>query len=409
MKSLLFFCALTALSAQEYGPVFLAPAAKEMTVITGALPVNAKSDAPELGIRLKDLASIDGVRDNQLNGIGVVVGLAGTGDSGAATNRMLTSFLEKRNFRVNADDLKSRNVAMVAVTADLPAFARIGTRLTTRISCIGSANSLKGGTLLQTFLVAGNGDIYAAAQGSITIGGAGKAGPGILPTGADHANQETVGQLQPGAIVEREVPTTLLYGEELRLLLKKPDFTTARRVADRLEKAFGTQRVVARDAAMVALRFPKNTSDTELSKALEVLEQLRVQPDLPAKVVINTHTGTVVVGRDVRISPVAVSHGGLSLQILPRRQYKPDPQDPKKLMESISWQNPVTGLDSPLVPAGIRAAASNTPGSLTVLDGTTVEEVANALNSIGARPRDLEAIFSALKSAGVLHAELEIL
>ncbi len=363
----------------------------------------------EAGVRLKELVSIDGVRDNQLNGIGIVVGLEGTGDSGTATLRMLRAFLEKRRLRVEERDLKTESVAMVAVTADLPAFTRKGQRLPTRVSCIGDAESLKGGTLLQTFLVAQNGDVYAAAQGTVSIGGDGDAGPGLVATGRDHRNTRTVGQLAQGALVEREVPVTLLYGDSLRLVLEEPDFTTATRVANRVAEVFGSGRVTARDASLIALSFPEKPDDDELTRTIRTIEQLRVVPDQKARVVINLHTGTVVIGRDVRITEVAISHGGLSLQVLPRQIFRPDPDEPSTMREETVWTNPVTGIATPTAPAGIVAEPTDVPGGVTVVDGTTVRDLSNALNAIGARPKDMVAIFQALEQAGALHAELVVM
>ena len=200
------------------------------------------------GVRLKDLVTIDGVRDNQLHGVGIVVGLDGTGDSGAATLRLAQQMLATKNIRIGATDLNSRAIAMVAVTADLPPFSRAGTRLETLVSAIGNASSLRGGVLLQTFLTAPNGDIYAAAQGPLTIGGFGDAGPGLVAVGNDHTNIETVAQVANGSIVERELPVTMLYGDSLRLVLKDPDFTNATRIANVLSDQYGGERVSAVDA-----------------------------------------------------------------------------------------------------------------------------------------------------------------
>ncbi|TVR43654.1 MAG: flagellar basal body P-ring protein FlgI [Planctomycetota bacterium] len=362
---------------------------------------------PGEGVRLKDLVTIAGVRDNQLHGVGIVVGLAGTGDSSDATLRLAQQMLSTKNIRIGDNDLRSRSIAMVAVTADLPPFSRSGTRLETLVSCIGNATSLRGGVLLQTFLTAPNGDIYAAAQGPLTIGGFGDAGPGMVAVGINHQNIETVAQVANGSIVEREIPVSMLYGDALRLLLKDPDFTNATRIANALAEEFGAERVQAVDAATISLRFPRRPSEDQLVRTISQLHQLRIAPDVAARVVINARTGTVVIGQDVRIGPVAVSHGGLALRVQRRREFIPDPENPRNRFEVETWMDPVTNIRREAPPKGI--APTDVTGSVTVMDGVTVQSIANALNAIGARPRDMVAIFQALKRAGALHAELVIM
>jgi flagellar P-ring protein precursor FlgI len=241
----------------------------------------------------------------------------------------------------------------------------------------------------------------------VSVGGYGNAGPGLMSTGVDHKNIETVGTAEPGALVEREVPVTLLYGDRLRLVLRDPDFTTASRVAACLGDAFGGARVAAEDATLVTLGFATPPSETQLVETIAKLQQLRVSPDLKARVVINARTGTVVAGKDVRISPVAVSHAGLSLHVLPVPDRKPDPNVRGAVIDGIAWVDPLTRIRSATPPAGTKPTA--TPGTLTVLDGATVEELSNALNALGARPRDLVAIFEAIQRAGALHAELVVM
>jgi len=369
--------------------------------------VVAAAPAAESGIRLKDLCDIYGVRDNQLHGIGVVVGLSGTGDKTPATVRMLRQLLATKHLNFSESDLQSKNVAMVAVTADLPAFARNGSRLYTQISCLGDASSLKGGILLQTPLVAADERIYAVAQGTATVGGFGNAGPNIASTGIDHKNIETVGTLAAGALVEREVPVSLLYGDQLRLILKDSDFTTASRVAKVLGDLYGPERVTAEDATMITLSFAHKPSETDLVSTIAQLQQLRVSPDMRARVVINARTGTVVAGSQVRISEVAVSHGGLSLRVTPVVERRTDPNDRNKIIDTVAWVDPLTRQRSPEPPPGITPTPQ--PGTFSVLTGATVEDIANGLNALGARPRDLVAIFEAIQRAGALHAELVVM
>jgi flagellar P-ring protein precursor FlgI len=377
-----------------------APVNETTAVATVALP-----DAN--GVRLKDLCDIYGVRDNQLHGIGVVVGLSGTGDKTPATVRMLRQLLATKHLSFSESDLQSKNVAMVAVTADLPAFARNGSRLYTQISCVGDASSLKGGVLLQTPLVAADERIYAVGQGTVTIGGFGNAGPNIAASGIDHKNIETVGTLTAGAMVEREVPVSLLYGDRLRLVLKNADFTTASRVARVLGEKYGADHVIAEDATMITLGFMEKPSETVLVETIAQLQQLRVMPDIRARVVINARTGTVVAGSQVRISEVAVSHGGLSLRVSPVVERRADPNDRNKVIDTVAWVDPLTRQRSPNPPPGITPTPQ--PGTFSVLSGATVEDIANGLNALGARPRDLVAIFEAIQRAGALHAELVVM
>lgn len=367
------------------------------------LLVGAAAQAAEAaGVRLKDLCTLDGVRDNQLNGIGIVVGLSGTGDKSPATRRLLRQVLARKNQSLSEADLDSRNVALVALTADIPAFAKAGTRIHAQISAIGDAASLRGGVLLQTPLDAWDGKIYAVAQGPVSIGGFGTATPANPgPVGTDQKAIETVAVI--AALVEREVPATLVQRDRLRLVLRDPDFTTAARVARVLGEAFGAERVVAEDARAIALRFAAPPSSQEVVEALARIEDLRVSPDVRARVVINARTGTVVVGAGVTIGAVAVSHGGLSLRITPA----PRPVGPDGQSTGLQWSDPVTRLRGDEPPPGVRPPV--VPGTLGVVEGVTVEQIANALNAMGARPRDLVSIFEAINRAGALHGELEVM
>jgi flagellar P-ring protein FlgI len=373
---------------------------------------NGDGETPEpvarSGVRLKDLCDIYGVRDNQLHGVGIVVGLSGSGDKNPASVRMLRQLLASKNLSFSDSDLASKNVAMVAVTADLPAFARNGSRLYTQVSCIGDAVSLKGGVLLQTPLVAADDRVYAVAQGSVSIGGFGTATPNIVTIGLDHKNIETVAILTPGALVEREVPASLLYGDRLRLVLRDADFTTASRIAATLAESFGGDRITAEDASMVTLGFPVKPTDSELVDTISKLQQLRVDPDMKARVVINSRTGTVVTGNFVRVSTVAVSHGGLSLHVTPVSKVVSDANDRSRSVEQTLYIDS-TALKQvrPHPPAGTKP--TDFPGSASVIEGASVDEISNALNALGARPRDMVAIFEAIQRAGALHAELVVM
>ena len=385
-----------------------------LAVLALSAALVALEDAPEApvttGIRLKDLCDVYGVRDNQLHGIGIVVGLSGTGDKSPATVRMLRQMLATKQLSFSEADLQTDSVAMVAITADLPAFARQGSRLYTQVSCLGNANSLAGGILLQTPLVAADEKIYAVAQGSVSVGGSGTAGPNLAPTGVDHKNQTTVAILSQGALVEREVPETLLYGDRLRLVLRNPDFTTASRVARALADLFGAERVTALDSTMVTIGFAATPTDHDLVEAIAKLQDLRVTPDMKAKVVINSRTGTVVSGSQVRISAVAVSHGGLSLRVQSRIETVQSLASRGRESEGTErtvYIDQITKVRRLEPPAGTRP--TTVPGSMTVIEGATVDEISNALNALGARPRDMVAIFEAIHRSGALHAELVVM
>lgn len=376
--------------------------ASRLLLVALACAAAAAAETANAGVRLKDLCTVDGVRDNQLNGIGIVVGLSGTGDKAPATKRLLRQVLARKNQSLAEADLDSRNVALVALTADIGSFSKAGTRLHCQASCIGDATSLRGGVLLQTPLDAWDGKIYAVAQGPVSIGGFGSASPSNAgPAGTDHRNIETVAAIE--ALVEREVPATLVHNDRLRLVLRDPDFTTAARVAKVLGEAFGSERIAAEDARSVVLRFAAAPAPAEVVEALARIEDLRVAPDQRARVVVNARTGTVVVGSSVSIGAVAVSHGGLSLRIVPTA--KPVAADGSP--GGVQWSDPMTKLRGDEPPAGVKPPV--VPGTLSVIEGVTVEQVANALNAMGARPRDLVAIFEAIHRAGALHADLEVM
>lgn len=357
------------------------------------------------GVRLKDLCEIEGVRENQINGVGVVIGLSGTGDKAPGALRMIRQFIDKKRIALSEADLAAKNVALVTVTSDLPPFKRPGDRIAnTMVACVNDATSLRGGILIQTALTPGTSEtVYAVAQGPVSVGGFGNAGPSLAGGGTGHTNIETVGTIAQGAIVEREVPMSLLFQDRLQLVLRNPDFATASRVARILKGSFGADRVVAADAGRIALLFQGKPTETDLVDTIAKVMDLRVDPDMKARVVINARTGTVVAGRDVRISPVAVSHGGLSLRIQPK-QVAVAGTAGNATTTAVQWIDPATNFKTTNPPAGTKPGL--VPGSMSVLEGATVEDIANGLNALGARPRDLVAIFQALVGAGALHAEL---
>lgn len=362
---------------------------------TGPAP-RVASDSPSFrngqpAARIKDLARLAGVRDNQLVGLGLVVGLDGTGDGrGTQANvQMVANMLARFGIGVDQDALRLRNVAAVVVTAELPPFQRPGDRIDVVVSSFGDARSLQGGYLLQTPLQGGDGQVYAVAQGPVSIGGF-NVRAGGAQTQRNHA---VVGRIPNGAIVEREVP---FYLDDSRLtwLLNEPDFTTAARVAAVINEHFPEARATAQDGGAVVVQVPE-IFQGRLVDFIAAVEGLPVVPDAPARVVINERTGTVVIGHQVRIAAAAVAHGNLTVRITSE--------------VSVS-QPPPFSRGQTVVSQQERIEVEEGTGQVTLLDGgATVEQVVKALNAIGVSPRDLIAIFQALKAAGALYAELEII
>jgi flagellar P-ring protein precursor FlgI len=348
--------------------------------------------APAQAVRLKDLASVSGVRDNPLVGYGMVIGLAGTGDKTGTgfTNQSLSSMLNKLGVTLDPDAMKVKNVASVMVTAKLPAFARPGQRIDVTVSSLGDATSLQGGTLLITPLKAANGEVYAVAQGPISVGGfvGGSGGDQVIK------NHVTVARISDGALVEREAGSDLNGRDALTYLLHRPDFTTALEVADHINRAVGAEVALASDGATVDVNVPEGYHGRIVS-LLARLEGLEIPVDVPAKVVVNERTGTVVVGESVRIREVAIAHGNLNIRVASETQVS-QPGPLSRGQTAVVDQRDVT--------------VEEEPGSLVVVpEGVSLGDVVNALNAIGVTPRDLVAILQSLKAAGALMADLEMI
>ena len=342
--------------------------------------------------RIKDIAQLEGVRSNQLVGYGLVIGLNGTGDSNGTqfTVQSLVNMMERLGVTVNPDDVKVDNVAAVIVTAELPPFAKTGSTIDVLVSSIGDADSLAGGSLLMTPLKAPDGKIYAVAQGPLVVGSLAFGGKAAKV----QKNHPTVGRLPGGALVEREVPFTLDTDSQLRYQLADPDFTTVSRIATAINTYFKSPLAVAVDSASLNVAVPPPYRQ-RLVEFVATLEGLPVQPDATAKIVVNEKTGTIVMGEGVRIATVAVSHGNLNLVISESAE--------------VSQPYPFSMGETVVVPE-TDIAASEDEGNLVVLEmGVSIGDVAQALNAIGATPRDLIAIFQAIKASGALHAELVIL
>ncbi|HVP38443.1 MAG TPA: flagellar basal body P-ring protein FlgI [Candidatus Saccharimonadales bacterium] len=348
-------------------------------------------------VRLKDVAHLQGVRENQLVGYGLVAGLDGTGDkqNTTFTLRSLASLLATQGVNITAADIKVKNVAAVMVTATLGPYLRNGSRLDVTVSSLGDASSLQGGVLVQTPLRGADGAVYAVAQGAVSIGGF---SAGSSAGNAVQKNHPLVGRIPNGALVEREVPMGLDGRGGVQVVLENPDFLTATRVARVVNDKLGATLAVARDAGTVTVSYPDSTWQGRTAEFAAALEQLEVQPDQPARVVINERTGTVVAGGGVTLLPVVLAHGGLTIEV---RESTP----------VISQPAPLSGDSARTVVARVdELSAKEAPGHALALPGAaTPESLARMLNTIGVTPRDLIAIFQALKQAGSLQAELVIL
>lgn len=341
--------------------------------------------------RIKDLASIEGVRDNPLIGYGLVVGLSGTGDRQQTffSTQSLANLLRNMGVNVPPTLLRVRNIAAVVVTATLPPFAAPGSRLDVTVSSIGDAQSLRGGTLALTPLRAANGDIYAAAQGPLSIGGfaAGAAGTGV------QVNHPTVGRIPSGGTVERAAPS-VPPASGLRLQLRRADFQTAARVAAEIEQAFPQAGVDAESSGLVSVVLPPEYRGRSVEFVAR-LNALEVETDRPARVVLNERTGTVVIGGQVRIAPVAVLHGSLSVQVVTDFR--------------VSQPAPFSEGQTTVVPQASVTVEEDEARTAELLEGASVKELIEALNAIGSTPRDVIAIMQSIAAAGALEAELEIM
>lgn len=348
--------------------------------------------------RIKDIATLHGVRPNQLIGYGLVTGLNGTGDdlnNTTFTRQAIFNMMIRNGISIDPDeidDVKIENIAAVMVTASLPPFARPGTQIDVQVSSMGDAESLAGGTLLMTPLKGADGQVYAVAQGALAIGAFSFGGKSAKA----QKNHPTVGRIPNGAIVENSVPATL--GEDGKLIyqLKNSDFTTASRMSNSINTLFGPGTAFPQNSGTVVVNIPPADRNNIVSFVADV-ESIDIQSDSVARVVVNERTGTIVMGKDVRLSTVAVSHGNLTLLV--------------KETEDVIQPNPL-GEGETAITQDTALEVTEEAGRLTVLDlprGVSIGDIANALNAIGATPRDLIAIFQAIKASGSMHGELIIL
>lgn len=370
------------------------------------------SPSAAMAARIKDIATIKGIRSNQLFGYGLVIGLNGTGDKNGTgfTVQGLVNMLERMGIHVSADEVKVRNIAAVMVNAILPPFARIGKKIDVTLSSIGDAKSLQGGTLLLTPLRGVDGNVYALAQGAISIGGfsvGGSAGGGVTK------NHPTVGRISGGASVEREIPLKIENKDEFTVILNNPDFTTSARIVDAINSRLGDAVAKPVDSGTLKFRVPESYHERVVNLIAEI-GNLEVTPDSVAKVIVNEKTGTVVIGENVRIRRVAVAHGNLSIQIKETQEVS----QPLPFAPAGGGGNAVqTGGGAVVAPGGSTVVTPESDVSVAeekarlmlVHDGRTIGELVNALNAIGVSPRDLITILQAIKAAGALQAELQIL
>jgi flagellar P-ring protein precursor FlgI len=346
------------------------------------------------GARLKDFASIEGVRDNQLIGYGIVVGLAGTGDKQLTlfSTQTLSNLLQRMGVTVNPTVMQVHNMASVMVTATLPPFAQPGTRIDATAAAIGDATNLQGGILLLTPLKAANGETYAVAQGPVITSGF-VAGRG---NNTDTKNHPTVGRAPDGAIVER-TPPSIQPTSHLKLQLRQSDFTTAARVVEAINKHFASPGMLvarAESSGLLIVDVPPSYS-TRTVEFISEMESLNVDADRPAKIVINERTGTIVMGKDVKIMPVAIMHGALSVEIRTRIE--------------VSQPAPLSAGQTKVIEQTTVETKEPKAKALVLQKGATVEELVRALQSIGSTPRDVVAILQAMHAAGALEAEIEVI
>nr|BAO02569.1 putative flagellar P-ring protein [uncultured bacterium] len=349
------------------------------------LPVAAQAT------RIKDIAAFDGVRDNQLVGYGLLVGLNGSGDSDQTKFpvQSLVNMLERMGVTVSKNDVKVKNVAAVMVTATLPPFVKQGTRLDVLVSSLGDAKTIAGGTLVMTPLKGADNQVYAVAQGSVLTNSFAFAGQGASAT----KNHPTAGRIAGGALVERELPNVLLGKSSLRLNLSQPDFTTASRIAAVINNHF-KGIAGSSDAGSVMVQIPDEFASRPVDFIAQV-ETLEITQDVPARVVVNERTGTIVMGDKVKISSVAVSHGNLALTI----KESPKVSQPAPLSKGETKEVPRTELK-----------VKEEQNRLSLMpEGNTIGDVVRGLNLLGVTPRDLISILQAIKAAGALQAELVII
>ncbi|HWU16374.1 MAG TPA: flagellar basal body P-ring protein FlgI [Devosia sp.] len=363
------------------------------SALSAALLLAPMADAFAAAARIKDIVDMEGIRENQLVGYGLVVGLNGTGDrlnNSPFTKQSLQSMLERLGVNTAGENVRTANVAAVMVTANLPPFGTQGSRIDVSVAALGDADSLQGGTLLVTPLLGADGEVYAIAQGPVNINGFKAQGDSATII----SGVPTTGRISSGAVIEREIDFHLGSQTSLRLALRNPDLTTARRIALSINDFIGVPTATPEDPATVRVTLPRGFNGN-IVDLLTDIEQLMVETDQPAKIVIDENSGIIVMGKDVRVSSVAVAQSNLTVTIAEN----PTVVQPAPFSNGVTAVEPSTDLD---VFASDKALA-------VVNESVTLQELVDGLNALGIAPRDLIAILQAIKATGALQAEIEVL
>ena len=366
---------------------------RAIIALAAAFAIVAPAPPARAASRIKDLASIEGVRQNQLIGYGLVVGLNGTGDTInniPFTKQSLTAMLERLGVNIRGQTLRTGNVAAVMVTANLPAFGTQGTRIDVTVSSMGDSKSLQGGTLLVTPLLGADGNVYAVAQGSLAIGGFSAEGDAAKIV----KGVPTVGRIANGAIIEREIDFALNRLPNLRLALRNSDFTTAKRIASAVNDFIGTPTAEPIDPSTVALTIPKQFAGNVVALITEI-EQLQIEPDTPAKIIIDERSGIIVMGRDVRVSTIAIAQGNLTVSITEAPQ--------------VSQPAPLSRGRTRVVPRTRLGVQEDGHKLALVRESVSLQQLVDGLNALGIGPRDMIAILQAIKAAGAIQADIEVM
>jgi len=345
--------------------------------------------------RVKDLVDVEGIRDNMLVGYGLVVGLNGSGDSlrnAPFTQQSLQTMLERLGVNTRGETMQTKNVAAVMVTANLPPFAGQGTRIDVSVSALGDAKSLQGGTLLVTPLFGADGQIYSLAQGPVSISGFTAGGEGASVT----RGVPTAGRISNGAIVEREISFQLADKDSFKLSLRNPDLATATRIADAVNRFIGTDVATTDDPSTVQLKVPASYAGGAVG-LLNDVEQLKVDPDQPAKVIIDEQSGVIVMGADVRVSTVAIAQGNLTIRVTET----PEASQPQPFSHG--------GTTQVLPRTQIQVDDSKGNKMAVMPEGVSLQKLVDGLNALGVGPRDIIAILQAIKAAGALQADIQVI
>lgn len=364
-----------------------------MTVFVSACIALTLATSTAQAARLKEIANVKGVRENPLIGYGLVVGLAGTGDKSGTefTIQSLTSMLSKMGIALDPNQINVKNVAAVMVTSRLPAFARTGNQIDVTVASMGDSTSLEGGTLLMTPLLGSDGQIYAIAQGPVSVGGFSSGGGG----GGVQKNHPTVGRVAAGATVEKELDYAIAGLGQFEVNLRQPDFTTSLRTAEAINQHFGVEVASAASSGSIEVQIPSEYRD-RIVRFLSEVEMLEIQPDRVAKVILNERTGTVVMGAGVRLATVAIAHGSLTVTI----------STEKEASQPGAF---ATGGETRVVENTDVEVFEEDAQLNVIASAVTIGELVRGLNAMGVSPRDLIAIMQAIKAAGALSAELELM